>query len=251
MDVYEKLNQSFPGGNAVNVAVYFVRMGGEASYTGPVGDDKYGKQMIDALKAKGVDVSHVRTLPGETSVTKVDLVNGERVLGDFTPGVLADYKMTDEEIDFLCGHDVVHAGVWGMVEGDLWRIKQRGTVPVAFDFSTDLENPMIDQIAQYVDYAFFAYDKEDERIRDFMKQLHVKGPKMIIVTLGANGSIVYDGNGFIRHGIVPVDVVDTMGAGDSFIAGFLKGILEKKPIDECMHMGASNSSVTLTYMGAW
>ena len=42
-----------------------------------------------------------------------------------------------------------------------------------------------------------------------------------------------------------------MGAGDSFIAGFLKGILEEKPVEECMKRGATNSSVTLEYNGAW
>ena len=42
-----------------------------------------------------------------------------------------------------------------------------------------------------------------------------------------------------------------MGAGDSYIAGFLKGILEEKTIEECMKLGAENAAVTLGYEGAW
>ena len=42
IDYYENLNKAFPGGNPVNVAVYTVRLGGEASYTGVIGNDKYG-----------------------------------------------------------------------------------------------------------------------------------------------------------------------------------------------------------------
>ena len=42
-----------------------------------------------------------------------------------------------------------------------------------------------------------------------------------------------------------------MGAGDSYIAGFLKGILEEKTVPECMRMGAENASITLGYFGAW
>ena len=73
----------------------------------------------------------------------------------------------------------------------------------------------------------------------------------LFVTLGEKGSIVYDGEKYTTFGIIPCNVVDTMGAGDSFIAGFLKGILEEKPVEECMKMGAANSSVTLEYNGAW
>ena len=50
---------------------------------------------------------------------------------------------------------------------------------------------------------------------------------------------------------MPGEVVDTMGAGDSFIAGFLYAICEGKGIQEAMADGAANSSVTIAYSGAW
>ena len=84
-----------------------------------------------------------------------------------------------------------------------------------------------------------------------MKDIFDRGPKLVITTLGDKGSIVYDGNEYKTFGIIPCNVVDTMGAGDSYIAGFLKGILEGKPVEEGMKDGASNSSVTLEYNGAW
>ena len=84
-----------------------------------------------------------------------------------------------------------------------------------------------------------------------MKQIKARGPKLVITTLGDKGSIAYNGETYTTFGIIPCNVVDTMGAGDSFIAGFLKGILEEKPVEECMKMGATNSSVTLEYNGAW
>ena len=84
-----------------------------------------------------------------------------------------------------------------------------------------------------------------------MKELRRKGPRIDEVPLGGNGSIAYDGNAYFRHGVVPAVVVDTMGAGASFIAGFCKGIIEKKPIRACMEMGSECAAVTLGYMGAW
>lgn len=251
MDVYENLGKAYPGGNPVNVAVYTVRLGGEASYTGVVGSDKYGKIMIDALNAKGVDTSHLKVLPGNTAITQVELVDGERVFGDYDEGVLAQFKLSDEDIDFLCSQDLVVTGLWGNIENDLYKIKAKGT-PVAFDFANKLEDPVIEKAIYHVDYAFFASDDGDtEFIREYMKKMHAKGPKIVTVTLGDKGSIAYDGEKFTTFGIVPCDVKDTMGAGDSYIAGFLRGILQGKELKECMHMGAANSSITLQYNGAW
>lgn len=251
MDVYENLGKAFPGGNPVNVAVYFVRLGGEASYTGAVGTDKYGKLMIDALKGKHVDTSHVQVLEGSTAITQVELVDGERVFGDYDEGVLAKFHLSDDDIGFLCSHDMVTTGLWGNVEHELAKIKQNGT-PVAFDCATRPDDPVVDVAIKSVDYLFFASDDGDTpELRETMKKLFSRGPKLVIVTLGEQGSVAYDGKEFTVGGIVPCDVVDTMGAGDSYIAGFLRGILENKPLKECMHMGAANSSVTLGYNGAW
>ena len=88
VDAYESLGQFYPGGNPVNVAVYLKRLGEDASYTGVVGDDKYGQVMKDALQEKNVDISHVRTIHGDTAVTKVEIVNGDRVFTDYIEGVM-------------------------------------------------------------------------------------------------------------------------------------------------------------------
>ncbi len=248
MDVYENIGKAYPGGNPVNVAVYFVRLGGESSYTGVVGTDQYGKLMKEKIAEKGVDVSHIRFMEGNTAITHVELVDGERVFGEYEEGVLADFKLTDEEIDFLCSHDMVVTGLWGNVHDDLAKIQARG-VKVAFDAATRPEDPAAVTAIPSVDYLFFATDDGDTpELRETMKQIKAK---VVITTLGEKGSIVYDGEKYTTFGIIPCNVVDTMGAGDSFIAGFLKGILEEKPVEECMKMGAANSSVTLEYNGAW
>jgi fructoselysine 6-kinase len=251
MDVYKSLNQAFPGGNPVNVAVYFVRLGGEASYTGVVGSDKYGEIMIEALNNKNVDTSHLGVLNGSTAVTQVELINGDRILGDYNEGVLSQFKPSDEDIEFLCHHDMVATSIWGMLENDLYKIKAKGT-PIAFDFATKLDGPVMEKAIYNVDYAFFAYEEGDnEFIREYMKRIYEKGPKLVVVTLGDKGSICYDGKEFLTYGIVLCEVKDTLGAGDSYIAGFLRGILLKRDLKECMHMGAENAAITLQYNGAW
>lgn len=251
IDEYKQLGEAYPGGNPVNVAVYCVRLGEEASYTGVVGSDEYGSLLKNALKAKNVDISHVRELPGKTAVTQVDIIQNDRVFGDYDEGVLAQFTLTDEDIDFLASHDIVVSGIWGKIEKSLGAIRKKG-VPIAFDFATKLDDPLVKDIISDVDYAFFSYDEgEDEYIKDYMKEMHAKGPQLVVVTMGEKGSMVYDGSSFYRNGIVTCDVIDTMGAGDSYIAAFICGILQEKSIKDCMEMGAKNSSITIQYKGAW
>lgn len=251
IDLYEAIDKAFPGGNPVNVSVYSVRMGASASYTGVVGTDSYGQLMRDSLNEKGVNIERLSVVEGSTAVTKIELVDGERILGDYEEGVLTDFKLSAEDIDFLGEHHMVVSGIWGMIEKDLPAIKAKN-VPIAFDFATKWEHPIVETAIEWVDYAFFSSDESDgPKTRAFMQAMQARGPKIVVVTLGEEGSIAYDGVAFTKFGIVPCEVLDTMGAGDSYIAGFLIGILEGKPLIECMAMGAENSSVTLGYLGAW
>ncbi len=250
MDAYSDGNV-YPGGNPVNVAVYVARLGGESAYIGAVGTDAYGKIMLDAIKEKGVDISHMKVLEGKTAVSYVDIVNGDRVFGEYEEGVMAAFQLDGEDIDFLAGYDMVVSGLWGMCEKELPLLQEKGAT-IAFDFATKPEDPVVPIAIPYVDYAFFSMDDQEEaEIKNFMLEMHQKGPKVVVVTRGKKGSIAYDGKEFYTYGIVPAEVVDTMGAGDSFIAGFLYAICGGKTIPEAMAAGAANSSVTLSYAGAW
>ena len=250
MDVYAELDKAYPGGNPVNVAVYMKRLGIETAYVGVVGKDSYGEKMKNAIRDAGVNTYYIREMEGSTARTKVRLKNGERILGDYNEGVLKDFKLNNEEINFLLKQDLVHTGIWGKVEKDLYKIYKKGPL-ISFDFADKLDREIVKNALPYVDYAFFAYDRDDEYIRDYINNAQKMGPKVVVATLGENGSIAWGGDTFTSYGIVPVEVVDTMGAGDSYIAGFMSGVLMNKSIEECMALGAENASRTIQYRGAW
>ena len=251
IDYYDETDRAFPGGNPVNVAVYVRRLGGCASYVGAAGTDAYGALLLNALQEKGIDVSHVHVQPGSTAISHVTMRDGDRVFGEYDEGVMADFEPTEEDIDFLCGHDLVAAALWGHAEQAFEAIHSRG-VPTAFDAA---ERPFSRpaQIAVPHTTLFFFSDDESEEaaLREKLQMLHAQGPEVVIATRGSKGSLVYDGTDFYTYGIVPCEVVDTMGAGDSYIAGFLMAWLEKQPIQVCMEAGARNSAVTISYSGAW
>ncbi|MCR5230543.1 MAG: fructoselysine 6-kinase [Solobacterium sp.] len=254
IDYYSNIDggRSYPGGGPVNMAVYAVRNGGQASYIGPIGNDEYGKIMYEAVRAKGVDVSHMHVAEGKTAVSQVELINGERVFGDYDEGVLSSYRLSDEDIDFIAEHDMVVCDLWGKVEGQFRDLKARG-IPTAFDCATRPEDEAAQTAMPYTDYLFFSSDDGDTpELRKQMKEYHDRGPKLVTAMLGTRGSLCYDGSEYHAYGIVECDnVVDSMGAGDSYIAGFLGGIADGLSIEECMHKGAATATETLKYFGAW
>lgn len=256
IDYYDNIDNGkpCPGGGPVNMGVYTVAMGGEASYIGPVGTDEYGKIMIEAIKGKGLDVTRLVQKEGKTAVSNVSLIDGERVFGEYDEGVLAEYVLSEDDMDFIATHDVVVCDLWGKVEGQYKDLQERG-IKTAFDGATRPEDEACIRALPYTDYFFFSTDTDEgdsEELRNKLKDYYEKGPELVIAMLGEKGSLCYDGENFHSFGIIPCDnLVDTMGAGDSYIAGFLFGIIENKTIEEAMKMGAERATETLQYFGAW
>ncbi|MGX6979657.1 fructoselysine 6-kinase [Vagococcus elongatus] len=254
VDFYVNINggEAFPGGGPVNMAVYTARLGESSSYIGPVGNDKNGEIILNSLEKEKVDISHVRIEEGNTAVTEVSLENGERIFGDYHEGVMIDYSLSDADIDFIATHDFVVADFWGRAEQYLPILHKRG-IKIAFDCANRLNDDICTAVIPYVDYLFFSSDFGDnENLRDQMRKIHHKGSGIVIAMLGEKGSLSYDGSKFIKFGIIPCDnVVDTMGAGDSYIAGFLCGIDKYGNISLAMENGAKTATKTISYFGAW
>lgn len=253
IDFYANLEggKAYPGGGPVNMAVYTVRLGGQASYIGPVGDDKFGSIMAKAIREKGVDVSHLHVKSGKTAVSQVELIDGERVFGDYDEGVLSDYVLSEDDINFILKHDMVVCDLWGKVEGQYKDLKEKGITTV-FDCATRPEDEAAQIAMPYTDILFFSEEEDSDFLRQQMIAYAQKGPKLVVAMLGTKGSLCYDHQDFHSYGIVECDkVVDTMGAGDSYIAGFLSAYQEGNDILTCMHKGAANATETLKYFGAW
>lgn len=250
IDAYINLGEFHPGGNPVNVSVYMKRIGIDSAYIGVLGNDENGKIIRNSLIDKGVNIEHLKVREGKTAVSIVNLVNGDRVFGDYDEGVLKDFKLTDEDIEFALSSNLIHTGLWGKIENDLHKLYNKGPL-ISFDFADKLNNEMVYKALPFVDYCFFSYDKEDDYIKEYLIKAQKRGPKAAIATLGENGSIAWDGYRFTHAGIVEVEAVDTMGAGDSYIAGFMKGVLEGKSVLASMQLGAKTAAETLKYYGAW
>lgn len=243
--------RAYPGGGPVNMAVYVKRLGHESSYIGHIGNDKFGDLMKASIAERGVDISHLHVIEGKTAVTQVKLDGGERILGDYDEGVLANYRLNDDDIDFICKHDIVVCDLWGKVENQIEELQKRG-IKTAFDCATDPDDDACKVAISHTDYLFFSNDNSStEELCLIMKELRSKGPQLVIAMRGEKGSLCFDGKDFHEFGIIECDnVIDTMGAGDSYIAGFLSAVGEGAQIDEAMKIGALTATETIQYFGA-
>ena len=97
-----------------------------------------------------------------TIVTQVELIDGERVFGDYDEGVLEKYKLTDEDIDYIKNFDVVICDVWGKVEGQFKELKEKGIV-TAFDCATSPDSEESVKAIPYTDYLFYSVDTGDTK----------------------------------------------------------------------------------------
>lgn len=157
VDYYVQTRTGYPGGNPVNVSVYFTRLGGRAAYIGAVGTDEGGALICDGLRRKNVDISHIHTVQGRTAVTRVALRDGDRVFLDYNEGVMADFTVTEADMDFLRTADMVVGGISGHGERYFPRIHSDG-IPTAFDFSDEYDDPAAATIFPCVEVAFFSYE---------------------------------------------------------------------------------------------
>ena len=176
---------------------------------------------------------------------------GNRVFTAYDAGVMEQYALRPEDLEFIGGHAMAVSALWGRCEKNLGRIQALG-IPVAFDCADLPFDPVAQTALPHVDIAFFSDDGADQPLLEqICRTLHAQGPATVVAMRGAQGSLAFDGAKFYTQKALPCHVVDTLGAGDSYIAGFLHATLRGLPMEERMRAGAECSKVTIGYMGAW
>ena len=77
------------------------------------------------------------------------------------------------------------------------------------------------------------------------------GARLAVVTCGADGSVAYDGRTWWHASAVPVEALDTTGAGDSYPAAFLDAWVAGADVDQAMAAGSARAARTCAHLGAW
>lgn len=249
VDRYRDLGTMFPGGQALNVAVYAHRFGIPSAYLGALGDDVAGRHVLGAIRAEGVETTRLRVLHGPNAYAEVAVVEGNREFVGGGPGV-SKFILEPGDLDYLAGFDIVHCSESSYLEDQVPLLA--GVTRLSFDFSVRRDPAYLDPILPHVDIAEFSLaDLGDAAAEAWLERIHRLGPRLVLATRGAADAIVHDGRRFWRQPSVPTELIDSLGAGDAFIARFLAGVLRNEPFEESLASAAQHASVTCRAFGAF
>ena len=251
-DCYIDEGVYYPGGNSINVAVNCKKNGcSDVNYIGVFGNDDKADYIKKCLEEEGVTMFRSRKVYAPSAQPRVKLVDGDRV---FEKGPrdtcqhLFSLHIVPEDIDVISKYDCIHSSCYSNIENELPVLSS--LLEVAFDYSERQEDEYIARTAPYVTYAFFSgSDLSYDECLDLIRRTHSYGTKIVGITLGGRGALFSEE--IIPQEIKKVEVVDTMGAGDSFIAGFLTSYFDKHNLKEALEYASERAAMTCQIPGGW
>jgi fructoselysine 6-kinase len=132
-------------------------------------------------------------------------------------------------------------------------LKETSSSALSCDFSNQFDH-LATEVMPWLDYSFFSGKELIGRglsPEERLVELKMRTPGLVVMTLGEHGSIACDGKRLYRGEAEKVDVVDTLGAGDAYIAAFLCSRQRGAPIQEAMKAGHRAAAEVCGRLGAW
>jgi len=258
-------------GAEANVAIGVSRLGQTALWAGRVGSDPVGDLIIRELSAEGVQV-HVARDDAPTALMLKERRTSELTRVHYWRERSAGSSLSEKDVPEaeIEAAGVVHLTGVTAALGDtarraLWKaieVARGHNVPLSFDINfrsrlwSDSEAaPILRDLVKHADILFAGEDEAalltDESGPDAIRELSRLGPTTVVLKRGAQGSsALVDGRSF-EVPVLPVRVVDAVGAGDAFAAGYLAGTLHGWPARQRLEVAAVLGSVAVSTEGDW
>ena len=279
IDECESSPEIHGGGTVANAAVALARLGAKTQFVGVVGNDLYGREALADLKAEGIDVSHVESAkrwPTMIVIALIDQTGQRTVLGwprrnqafaELHEGQLNDLDMSSRDWMHTSGVCMVQEGGRNATLRAL-ECARACQVPSSFDLNLrlglegdSLSASYVDSLWMAVQRADFVLGSADEELfhlvpgePDYRKAtacLAKEGQCIAIMREGPVGAHVSEfGAPTVTIPPFRVPVVDTLGAGDSFDAGFIEAGLRGCSLSEQVTQGHAVAALQIGQTGA-
>ena len=250
------------GGSGGIVSSGAARLGLRVAHVGVVGDDAAGRFVLGQLRERGVDLNWCRVDPTMGTGITVALSRGDDRAMLTCPGTIAALRAEDVPAAALEQTRHVHVSSFYLQEG------LRDGVPELFGSahaagattSLDCGWDPLDEWEGGIDAAlsatdvFLPNDAEACRIArsdDPEEALHRLSGRVptVAVKLGARGAVARSGSERAAAAPPPVSAIDATGAGDSFAAGFLRGVLDGRPLAETLRLAVACGALSTRALG--
>jgi len=268
--------------NSIRVAQWMLQQPDMTAYMGCIGNDDFGKKLEDACKVDGVRAHYMVDKSTPTGKCAVTILDKERSLTtelSAANNYKASHLQEAAQMKVLEGAKVVYsAGFFITVSPESMDIASEKTVEKKTTYCLNLSAPFIVQVPPFraqlekllpaTDYLFgneteavayaeaVGWDTKDvEFIATRLSLVPSKGgkpPRKVVITQGCDPTIVAIRGIVTKYPVIALPkekLVDTNGAGDAFVGGFLAALVKGKDIEGCCKAGAYSASVVIQHSG--
>jgi fructoselysine 6-kinase len=258
MDLYTyPVKRKSIGGNVLNVTVNIAKNGIKTEYIGSVGNDNNGEHIIRTLKNIGVGTTHIRVNQGATGFTEIKVVDGDYIIEKEEYGASKYSQLKDETKNFVTTNaSLIHTSLSGNalhLSKSLKSLKIPLSCDIGKEFNGELDGKWRDFFCGFK-YIFVSGGESISitNAKKLGRLIYSCKVEHVIVTLGANGVIEVSNNNirYQKSLLQQGTLVDPLGAGDAFIAGYLAAVDSNKQRDPLL-AGSTWAKKACMHYGSW
>lgn len=254
------------GGDSLNVAMICKILGVPVGFSGRIGDDDKGKFLLEKMQSAGLNVTGVKIKENGSTSSVIVLIheNGSRNFL-YEGGTNNEFVIDDINLSLIKEYDTVFVGGTFMLPSFdgrgaalLFEEARRLGKTTAMDVSYDTSGQwmkIIEPCLQHLDYFIPSIGEAKmitgaDKVEDMADVFLQKGVRNVVIKMGRDGVYIRNENLETVLSSFNVDVVDTTGAGDSFVAGFLTGLDKKMDIVDCAELGQAAAAHCVQAIGS-
>ncbi|MGN7252406.1 sugar kinase [Arthrobacter sp. SAFR-014] len=261
------------GGSESNVAIGLSRLGVQAVWCGRIGADSLGQLVEREIRAEGVDVRITVDPSAPTGLMIKERRTPEAQRVSYYRAGSAGSRIAPEDIsrELIAGAGLLHVSgitpaLSAQAEGTLRHaigVARDAGVPVSFDlnfrgnlWSAEGAGSVYRDIIPLADIVFAGEDEAAIAVgpgdpEQLAQRIAALGPSQAVIKLGADGALALIDGEVFRQAAVPVSVVDTVGAGDAFVAGYLAELMEGGSPEERLRTATATGAFACLVTGDW
>ena len=248
------------GSSSAILAHNLAALGSRVGFVTKVGDDSFGELALERLRQRGVDVARV-VHSAKSGVTVLLPHETQRHILTFL-GTISELKLEDLDLTYLASSRHFHMSSLFLQRGlradvpQLFRQMKSAGLTTSLDTNDDPDDRWDGSVEEIFPYVDILLPNEREAIKlsgasDVETALSrlAKKVQTVVVKMGASGAVAMQSDRRFSAPVVPVSVVDPVGAGDSFDAGFLHQFLRGADIPRCLVWGNLCGALSATDCG--
>lgn len=237
-------------------------LGNRVGFSSAIGSDALGEMALQFLRDSGSDVSGVRKFALKlTGLTTILPTGSHRYILTY-PGTMFDMRFADLDLAYILDASHLHLSSYYLHRAlrpqipELFRAAKQAGLTTSLDTNDDPTDVWADDLQQVLRYVDVLLPNE----REASKIAHMDDPQkaieilaqqvpLLVVKRGKAGAVARRGNERFRASAFSVDAVDSVGAGDSFDAGFIHRLIRGAGIEECLKFASLTGALSTTRAG--